>query len=580
MWKQMGQSFGRTYLRYFLISAVLPILAIFLILSFYYNVQSTRNALKVFDGTMSATVESVESGLADLEQISFTPYLYRDMLATMIYMKGGYLNPGVTPPAYLRINELESDYTMLFTKMLHSARQKIQAISFYPFGEGLENSFSVRRNTAGLRQNRIPERDVMALYQLTKPYGTKPAYLHLEGDDPDTVSLLRTIRDYDSQKELGVLRIDISLAPMVDSISALNLTPRSYLLLIDSHDQVLYSSCPVPPALLEAGLSETKAVADGQRYDIQRKSVGLTGWKLIHLSCRNDVRLSGTGSTALVFLVTTLAFLAALLLYRVQSKGMVTSIESILHAIRELQRGNLSYRCTVRSDQELAPIADALNNTGAKIGSLLRTEYEARVSQSKAEYLALQSQINPHFLYNTLNGFIALNRLGEKALLERSIIQLTKLFRYICSSSDVTTVAAEYDFATRYLELQKLRFEDRITYAIDVSPETANVPIPKLVVQPIVENCIVHGMEEDDQPIQITLRSFWAESPERCLVLEIADTGIGFDPVQIEHAPRVGLKNVMQRLSYFSSTSRYDLTSAPGRGTTVRLILPLGKEKK
>ncbi len=111
------------------------------------------------------------------------------------------------------------------------------------------------------------------------------------------------------------------------------------------------------------------------------------------------------------------------------------------------------------ADQDgYAMIADSLNKTGQRLRELIEAEARARESQSKSEYLALQSQINPHFLYNTLNGFIALNRMGERKQLEASIIQLTRLFRYICNNKRYFHRFEGIQFAQQYLDLQKLRF--------------------------------------------------------------------------------------------------------------------------
>ena len=572
-------NFRHTYLRCFLISAVVPILAIFVILSLYYDREAVSFSREVLAGAMDAGKNALETSFAEIEQISFTPYLYKEVSQTMTYMKNGFLRPGVEGYDYLDLASLESNYAMLFTKMLHSSQQKVQAISFYPFGAALGDCYAIERDTAGLSRTQVSAAEVDRLYGYTVPHGSAPAFLSLDGDEPrQTYSLLRTIKDYDSGKELGILRIDTSLSSLAPCLVGMQVTENSALMLCDSQGQIVYCDGTVKPGLMEqAQGGADEGVLGSQRYTFQRRSPGSTGWTLFHAASVSDIRLSNAGATFLIFAVTLLAFLAAFILYRAQSANMISSIESILYAIRQLQEGNLSYVCAVKDKKELLMIADALNKTGKKLDDLIRTEAEARTSQSKAEYLALQSQINPHFLYNTLNGFIALNRLGEKQLLETSIIQLTKLFRYICSNSDVSTPAREFDFATQYLELQKLRFEERITYTVVVGEGTGDLPVPKLVIQPIVENCIVHGMEEDDEPIEIILRSYVKKSGEGqvALILEVVDTGVGFDTAKLRDSPRVGLNNVTQRLNLFREGSHYEVSSTPGRGTTARIIIPL-----
>jgi two-component system sensor histidine kinase YesM len=580
----MNLNFRHIYTRYFLISVVIPILAIFIMFSVIYDNQSKNYRDKVFSGVMSTSVSALDSSFNKIEQISFMPYLFRDVFSMMNYMESGFINPDGEYPDFLNLTQLESNYTMLFTKLLHSSNQKILSITFYPFGQELGNSYSIYRSTAGLQFEQNDAVYVSTLYQYTKPYGSVPVFLVLDDRESNhipTFTLLRTIKDYDSGKEIGVFRIDVALSSLLPSVNGIKSTNNSRILLTDSQHNPAYASDDVDVALCQAALGKANTMAyNGMKYEFQRQFVGVTGWQLTHIASVNDSRLANFDSILIIFFVTLLAFLSAYFIYRTQSADMVSSIESIMYAIKQLQKGNLSHNCKVKDKKELLLIADALNETGHKIEELIKTEYDARISKSKAEYTALQSQINPHFLYNTLNGFIALNRTGEKKLLEDSIIQLTKLFRYICNDNDITTVEAEYDFATRYLELQKLRFEERISYTVTVAPETATLEIPKLVIQPIVENCIVHGMEEYDKPIEIFLRSFIGSMNDQdCLILEITDNGIGFDTTSAQNAPNVGLKNVIHRLSYFQSQSRYELTSALGKGTTVQLMIPLHKKR-
>ena len=190
--------------------------------------------------------------------------------------------------------------------------------------------------------------------------------------------------------------------------------------------------------------------------------------------------------------------------------------------------------------------------------------------------LALQTQINPHFLYNTLNGFIALNRLNEKKKLEDSIIRLTSMFRYTCSNSGRTTIHGELQFIDAYLALQQLRFGDRLQYHIIVSKDADPIVIPRLLLQPLVENSIIHGMEPSDREFMLEVSVDRIGHPifGMLTVFTIADNGVGFDAKHLPDTKRIGIKNVADRLELFQDFSFFQIKSVPGSGTWVHIILP------
>lgn len=557
-------NFRSISLRHFLVSTVIPIMVLFLALSWHDTRQFFSFTQDVYNGALETGAGTLTASFAELESISFTPYLYKDISQTMLYMNNGFLRPGTDAPEYLEIDRLESDYTLLFTKLLHSARQNVLSISFYPFDEGLGRCFRISRSSAGLSCISVDPQDVYQLYQYTVE--NEPVFLTLDNDtSPAPVfSLLRTIKDYDCQRELGVLRIDarsdVLGAALDDIVSAEN----GYISLLDTYGNLVY---------------RTSLAKDRTSYNNQTCSVGNSGWTL-QLSIENRTfRLSNYTSVLIIFLVTLLAYLSALILYRARSARTVSSIDSILFAIQQLQQGNLRHHCEVSDDKELNTIAQALNETGSKLDTLIRTEAEISAARYRAEYLALQSQINPHFLSNILNGFIALNRMGERQLLEKSILNLTRLFRYICSNSDTATVTQEADFVVQYLELQKMRFEDRISYEVTIAQQAGPLCIPKLIVQPLVENCIAHGMRSDDSILHIQLSaSVYNEDGHNELILQITDDGIGFDG-HVNHT-RVGLDNVSKRLSFFHPQARLCIDSKPEIGTTVRLIVPVTPKER
>lgn len=195
-------------------------------------------------------------------------------------------------------------------------------------------------------------------------------------------------------------------------------------------------------------------------------------------------------------------------------------------------------------------------------------------ARGDAEYRALQSQIEPHFMYNVLNGFVALNRMGERQGLEMSIHAFRDMLRYTVEHGTWATVAEEFEFLERYCRLQKLRFDERLSYSFGLESAAAGLPIPKLLVQPLLENAILHGIEPSPVPAAVVVS---ARSEEGRLVIEVADDGVGCDASSIRERQGIGLGNVRERLALLYARASLELEGREGAGFRARIAIPLAE---
>jgi sensor histidine kinase YesM len=195
-------------------------------------------------------------------------------------------------------------------------------------------------------------------------------------------------------------------------------------------------------------------------------------------------------------------------------------------------------------------------------------------ARSDAEYQALQAQIQPHFMYNVLNGFVALNRMGDRAVLESSLHALRDMMRYTLEHAQRASVREEFGFLEQYCRLQKLRFEERFSYAFDLEEEAAELPIPKLLVQPFLENAFIHGIEPSTCPCMI-----WASARrlDGELVISVEDDGVGCDPGTIRERERIGIGNVRERLSLLYAQATLRLDGGVGVGFRAKIAIPLAE---
>lgn len=198
-------------------------------------------------------------------------------------------------------------------------------------------------------------------------------------------------------------------------------------------------------------------------------------------------------------------------------------------------------------------------------------KYRELIELREAELQSLQARIQPHFLYNVLNGLIGLNRMGDRTGLEASVLDLKDLLRYTLDHARTVPLVEELGFIHKYLELQKLRFGERFSYEVTCDPECATLIIPKLLLQPLAENALIHGIEL--LPGQGRLDISARVVPENAVLIIIHDNGAGFDLKTHDPRTRVGLSNVTKRLELAYPGSRFRIDSLPGQGCTVEIVI-------
>lgn len=270
-------------------------------------------------------------------------------------------------------------------------------------------------------------------------------------------------------------------------------------------------------------------------------------------------------------------FITAVLVFRYHHNKIAASISPILETTSRYQTGDThslcdNANCTIR---EFQMIADNLNSMIHKINRHIELEYKLKIEQRTAEYQALQAEVDPHFLYNILNLFITLNRIGEKRALEQAIIKLSHLFRYTCEHHSDTTLQEEFAFINDYLCLQQIRFGERLSFQCYLEPGLENFSIPKLLIQPLVENAVIHSLEPSDLDVQIQFSAITTQRPDhrQFIVLSVINTGLAFCPDTT--AERVGLRNLEERLAIYNPNAFLVIDGGQNKPTKCHIMIPI-----
>jgi two-component system sensor histidine kinase YesM len=349
---------------------------------------------------------------------------------------------------------------------------------------------------------------------------------------------------------------------------------------LDENNRPLYASRPLTDAML-AQLAKGRRTVTGpdDTYRAVVKTMEKSGWSIAVLFSNREFQSKLAWIYRIGLLFAAGGALLTLLLNVSLTRWIVRPFTDMVRVMKKVQHGDLDQRIAIRGRDEIAQLGSALNIMISRLRELIDREYRAELGKRNAEFRALQSQIHPHFLYNTLNGLIGLNRSGQGQLLEHAILSLSGMLRYTLEQSDTSTLGREMEFLEAYCGLQKLRFGDRLEFSIECPPDLADFRLPKLLLQPLVENAVIHGIEPLDRPGRLLVRAerrTGAEvGPGSWLHIRIEDNGAGFDAES--SGGGVGIANVRERLLLFNREAKLRLRSSPGEGTTAELWIPAGE---
>lgn len=394
----------------------------------------------------------------------------------------------------------------------------------------------------------------------------------------------------------GVLLVDISYSSLEQLFDGVTAGKGGYVYLISSDGELLYHP---KMQLIDSGRLQENNIAaagykDGNHMEefeggsrfVTIKSIGYTGWKVVGVTPENVVSLN-TIKTRLfiVFIIALILFILTLINSYISSR-ITNPIKELEKSVGILEEGNLDVAVYTGGSYEIQHLGKSIGDMAAQIRLLMKdivTEHEAK---RKQEFDTLQSQINPHFLYNTLDIIVWMIENEQKAEAVKAVTALARFFRISLSKGkSIITVRDELEHVRNYLMIQHMRFKNKFTYEIEASDDVLELASLKLMLQPLVENAIYHGMEFMDGDGEILLK-VWKEDAD--LYFCVIDNGLGMTDEQVANlftgashvesrrGSGIGVKNVNERIKlYFGEEYGLSIESEPDEGTTVRIHLPV-----
>lgn len=414
------------------------------------------------------------------------------------------------------------------------------------------------------------------------------------------VSLSREISFYkNSKKEQGVLLVDMNFSALDQLCRKARLGKKGYIYLVDSRGNIVYHP---QQQLINAGLKSENVIEvmkhisgiyfdkfEGENRLITIQTVNYSRWRIVGIAYIDEIVT--TRDEIAIFIGWTLLFgtLFVIFISAFISAKISKPIKELEKSMKMVEEGMLDISINIKGEAEVAKLAGTFKMMLTRIRYLMEQIVLEQESKRKAEFEVLQAQINPHFLYNTLNSVVRMVESGKKEDAIIMITSLSKLFRIsISKGRNIITIQEELEHASNYMIIQKIRYKNKFRFEIEAQEEVLQCKTVKLILQPIIENAIYHGIEYmvDEGFIKVS-----AEIVDEKILLQVSDNGSGMRPETVENILTarseskdgigVGVKNVHERIQLcYGKKYGLEFISEVDKGTTAKIWIPLNDESK
>lgn len=315
------------------------------------------------------------------------------------------------------------------------------------------------------------------------------------------------------------------------------------------------------------------------------KTIDCNGWTVVGIVPGQELAKNVRNIFAVVVAVSLGVVVAALLLAHYLAGRLVGPIIRLDQNMRQVELGDLSVRASSIPGDEIGKLTLRFNTMLETIQRLMEREADNQQKLRMSELKALQAQIKPHFLYNTLDSIMWLARRGDRDGVLRMVMALTRFLKIgLSGGREIITLREEIEHASSYLVIQNIRYKDQFEHSITVKPELMDCRVPKLVLQPLIENAIYHGLKEKREKGRLMVQ---AQGQNGWLVITVSDNGVGMseevaallrsrlESGQSTHGDSYGVVNVHQRIRVLYGTPYgITLTSEQGVGSCFRITMP------
>lgn len=412
----------------------------------------------------------------------------------------------------------------------------------------------------------------------------------------DVFSLAKAVQDPETGEVLGVILLDIRHDIIQSSINGVTIGEKGFVFVMDQEDNIVYT--PVNGIVYRVNPKWVKAMEpmsvqiQGGSYQIRSELSPYTGWRTVGVFSMDEVMSSVNTIVYILFTCVIISLVLVVIVSFKFSRTLTNPIFKLKRLMKQAESGDLTVRFNFEHNDEIGELGQSFNHMIARIDQLIQMVYVEQENKRTAEMKSLQEQIKPHFLYNTLDTISWMARDYDAEDIVRLVDALTNMFRIgLSHGKDIITVKEEITHVSNYLYIQKIRYKDKLNYVIHVDESLYAIEVPKLILQPLVENAIYHGVKAKRGGGTITITGV----PEgENLVFTVQDNGAGMPQEKVEELNRrmsersvldekksFGLFYIRERIQLcYGKGYGVHVESTLGEGTRVTITLPLYQKPK
>ena len=417
-------------------------------------------------------------------------------------------------------------------------------------------------------------------------------------NDADTIQMIKMVKDLQTYKPIGYIRFGLKRNYIEKMAKNINFGSDGSVVIFDENLNKI--SGIVHDSVLSKLLKEKLSIGNFSYREGKNEYTAVyihsdsTGWTTVGVIPLRYINKDLAGIQYLTAIIIVLTIIIGVTVSVIIAQSLISPLEKTVNALEKFSRGDFAVRLKENRCDEIGKLNRIFNKAIKEINELMQKVTQSEILNKEMEFKTLQSQMNPHFLYNTLDAINWLAFKEKQTEICNLVAAISSLIRAsISNKKSIITIEQELDYVKNYIYIQHIRYKDRFDTIYDIDESLLKQAVPKLIIQPIVENAIIHGIENSKNK---NLLYISIKRENECIVIIVKDTGIGMtdekvsellkEPLNAEGDEQkahtnLGLYAVHKRIQLMYG-DLYGLTvqSQAGEGTTVTLHIPFTKKQE
>lgn len=501
------------------------------------------------------------------------------------------INSAITTGIFENYNEMTAEEKLIAIRQIEQSLQNVRR-SF----SIINNLYLIRNNNYIFTSSTITGKNKLLEKKWIKElrnekYNEKIIPTHISDysnkmlgvKNDKVISFVKSIKGIESNRVIGILQIDLNYSEIKKIVESLSLNDQSYMVITDQANNIIYSS--------DENYLGQKLDQEKRKQILESLGIHNNGHNRLKESMITDYHIpesnwaiTGVISTAdidnefkqlgkISWIITIITIFVSLLLSYLLSYEVLRPISRLINNMKKVGEGRLDIKVPDTKNRDLQVLTDSFNTMVNKVDQLMKNVRQKEEEKLKAELKALQSQINSHFLYNTLNSIKWMALMVKADDIANAIVSLVKILEYTSRNVErIVSVGKEIDFIKDYVYVQQMRSGDHIQVFYDIDERLSDYMMLKLTLQPIVENAFLHAFNDKDKG-EIIIKG---ELLSDYIIFQIKDNGSGIQIKNQDKLTGVGIDNVRTRIKLnFGDKYGLKINSKLGDGTQIKIFLPI-----